>query len=66
MMASIYVTTLRKMKNKNDSRISQDKEEDVEEEEFGQRGEWESGEKKEQENGGQNERLRGEKGTKGE
>lgn len=43
MMASIYVTTLRKMKNKNDSCVSQDKEKDVEEEELGQRGEWKSG-----------------------
>lgn len=42
-MASIYVTMLRKMKNKNGSCVSQDEEKDVEEEELGQRGEGESG-----------------------
>lgn len=65
VMASIYVTTLRKMKNKNDSCVSQDKEKDVEEEELCQRGERKSGEKKEEQNGGQNEWLRGDEGYKG-
>lgn len=51
-MASIHMTTVRKIKNEKQNRnswvwISQDKEKDVEEKELGQRGEGESGEKKE-------------------
>lgn len=62
-MAYIYMTTFtkktkKKKTNRNDWLRSQDKEKDVEEEEFGQGRKGESGEKKEEEDRGQNEGLR--------